>query len=77
MPKNQDELIAELLTEVKWIKEYLMALDNKKANKWTEAVLKFMLSGIGIAIITALMGLIIAPKAFSFGMHLYKLIKVV
>jgi len=55
-----DSLIAEMHTDIKWIKESL----NKKANKWTERVLIFGMVGVGAWVINQVLNLVPTVSAF-------------
>ena len=60
-----DEQIGELIADVRWIKLYLDKISKKYAAKWVEQVVVFTLSGVGVAIIGALMGTILIPKVMA------------
>ena len=60
-----DEQIGELIADVRHIKLYLDKMSKRYAAKWVEQVVAFTLSGVGVAIIGALMGMILIPKVMA------------
>ena len=65
-----DEQIGELIADVRHIKLYLDKMSKRYAAKWVEQVVAFTLSGVGVAIIGALMGTILIPKVMALAQSL-------
>ena len=65
-----DEQIGELIADVRHIKLYLDKMSKRYAAKWVEQVVVFTLSGVGVAIIGALMGTILIPKVMALAQSL-------
>ena len=65
-----DEQIGELIADVRHIKLYLDKMSKRYAAKWVEQVVVFTLSGVGVAIIGALMGTILIPKDMALAQSL-------
>lgn len=66
-----DEQFGKMESDISWIKSHLEGLDGKYAKKWIERVVVFTLSGIGVAIIGALMGTILIPKVMAIASNLF------
>ena len=65
-----DEQIGELIADVRHIKLYLDKMSKRYAAKWVEQVVVFTMSGVGVAIIGALMGTILIPKVMALAQSL-------
>jgi len=66
-----DEQIGELIADVRHIKLYLDKMSKRYAAKWVEQVVAFTLSGVGVAIIGAIMGTILIPKVMALAQNLF------
>ena len=70
--QNKDlmEKLGKIESDISWIKLYLDKMSKRYAAKWVEQVVAFTLSGVGVAIIGALMGTILIPKVMALAQSL-------
>ncbi len=61
MSKTTEQLVVEIHTDMKWVKEALV----NKASKWTENVLKLLMAGTGLWVLNQLLGLIETANAVA------------
>ena len=63
--KTQDQLVAEMHTDIKWIKDFIGCVDDKYAKKWVQTAVTGVISTILVAVIGALLGLILIPRVMA------------
>ena len=59
--KSQDQLIAEMHTDIKWLKDFMEGSNKKFAAKWTE----YIVSGFIGLVMLSVMGALIATVVIA------------
>ena len=64
-PQEQIQLLAELRTDMKWVRSILEGQDKKYSARWVQNVVTLVMSAGGVAIVGAVLGLIILKPTFA------------
>lgn len=72
--KTQEGLIAEMHTDIKWLKNFMECADKRYAKKWVEKLGVGLVSTILVIVIGAIMGLLLVPHTVAYTQLFYNFI---